>query len=86
MKSNLDELASILRNKYGLSSPELRILGLLIKGATRKEIADNLNLSVHTVDTHLTSGYRKLGVRNEAEAVGRVLAHLIPPVVGNVLC
>lgn len=86
MKTYSYQLASILRNKYGLSSPELKILGLIIRGATRKEIADNLILSVHTVDTHLTSSYRKLGVRNEAEAVGKVLGHLIPPLAGNLLC
>lgn len=86
MKSKPDELENALREKHALTSPELKILGFLVKGATRKEIAAGLNLSIHTVDVHLTNSYRKLGVKNEAEAVGKVLALLIPPVVGNVLC
>ena len=86
MKSGQDELANILKGKYGLSSIELKILGFMTKGFTRKKIGNNLHLSVHTVDTHLASAYRKLGVRNEAEAVARILSDRLPSFLPNVLC
>ena len=38
-------------------------------GATNREIAERLFLSPHTVKEHTSSLYRKLGVRNRAEAV-----------------
>ena len=39
------------------------------RGATNREIAGRLFLSPHTVKEHTSSLYRKLGVRNRAEAV-----------------
>ena len=39
------------------------------KAATNREIASSLYLSPHTVKEHTSSLYRKLGVRNRAEAV-----------------
>lgn len=86
MKSGQDELGNILREEYGLTWIEVEILGFLAKGFTRKEIGSNLNLSVHTVDTHLASAYKKLGVRNEAEAVVRIFSHWSPSFPANVLC
>ena len=40
-------------------------------GATNNEIARRLSLSPHTIKDHISSIYRKLGVRNRAEAVER---------------
>ena len=40
-------------------------------GATNPEIARRLSLSPHTVKEHTSALYRKLGVRNRAEAVQR---------------
>ena len=42
---------------------------LIAAGATNAEIAPRLYLSPHTVKEHTSSIYRKLGVRNRAEAV-----------------
>ena len=53
----------------GLTDRELEVLGLVATGATNREIADQLFLSPHTVKEHTSSIYRKLGVRNRAEAV-----------------
>ena len=44
---------------------------LIATGATNAEIAQRLFLSPHTVKEHTSSLYRKLGVRNRAEAVRR---------------
>jgi DNA-binding NarL/FixJ family response regulator len=54
-----------------LSPREREVLALIARGATNKEIADDLFLSPHTVKDHTSSLYRKLDVRNRAEAVQR---------------
>ena len=52
-----------------LSERELEVLDLIGSGATNREIAEQLFLSPHTVKEHTSSLYRKLSVRNRAEAV-----------------
>jgi ATP/maltotriose-dependent transcriptional regulator MalT len=47
------------------------VLALIADGSTNREIADRLYLSPHTVKDHTSALYRKLGVRNRAEAVQR---------------
>jgi ATP/maltotriose-dependent transcriptional regulator MalT len=47
------------------------VLGLIASGATNREIAGKLHLSLHTVKQHSSSVYRKLGARNRADAVHR---------------
>jgi DNA-binding NarL/FixJ family response regulator len=54
-----------------LSPRERDVLGLIVTGATNREIAERLHLSPHTVKEHTSSVYRKLEVRNRAEAVQR---------------
>jgi DNA-binding NarL/FixJ family response regulator len=54
-----------------LSRREREIVSLMAGGATNAEIAELLFLSAHTVKDHSTSIYRKLGVRNRAQAVMR---------------
>jgi DNA-binding CsgD family transcriptional regulator len=51
-----------------LTARESDILRLLARGASNKEIARNLSLSVHTVERHVANLYQKIGVRNRAEA------------------
>jgi DNA-binding NarL/FixJ family response regulator len=52
-----------------LSEREREVLQEIASGATNREIAKRLYLSPHTVKEHSSSLYRKLGVRNRAEAV-----------------
>jgi DNA-binding NarL/FixJ family response regulator len=54
-----------------LSKREREVVGLIASGATNREIAERLYLSPHTVKEYTSSVYRKLGVRNRAEAVKR---------------
>lgn len=54
-----------------LSEREREVISLMATGATNREIAARLHLSPHTVKEHTSSLYRKLGVRNRAEAVQR---------------
>jgi DNA-binding NarL/FixJ family response regulator len=54
-----------------LSERERQVLALMASGATNPEIAEQLFLSPHTVKEHTSALYRKLEVRNRAEAVRR---------------
>jgi DNA-binding NarL/FixJ family response regulator len=54
-----------------LSRREREVVALMAGGATNKEIAERLFLSPLTVKDHTSAVYRKLGVRNRAEAVRR---------------
>jgi DNA-binding NarL/FixJ family response regulator len=55
-----------------LSPRENEALRLLSLGKPKKQIADTLSLSIHTVDTHIRNIYRKLGVRSNTEALSLV--------------
>ena len=54
-----------------LSKREREVLALIASGRTNREIAAALYLSPHTVKEHASSLYRKLGVKNRAEATRR---------------
>jgi two-component system response regulator DesR len=54
-----------------LSDREREVLDLVGSGATNREIAATLHLSPHTIKEHTSALYRKLEVRNRAEAVQR---------------
>lgn len=56
-----------------LTTREEDVLRFLVKGLIKKEIADQLSISQHTVDMHLRSVYRKLHVRSQTEAVSKAL-------------
>jgi DNA-binding NarL/FixJ family response regulator len=59
------------QDAVALSDREREVVSLMATGATNREIAARLHLSPHTVKEHTSSLYRKLGVRNRAEAVQR---------------
>ncbi|MFQ6226545.1 LuxR C-terminal-related transcriptional regulator [Nocardia sp. NPDC002869] len=54
-----------------LSQRELDVVRQLASGLSNPEVAAVLNLSRHTVKQHTSAVYRKLGVRNRAEAASR---------------
>lgn len=54
-----------------LTPREREVLQLVATGRTNAEIAEHLRLSPNTVKEHASSMFRKLGVRNRAEAVQR---------------
>ncbi|MGH2916525.1 MAG: LuxR C-terminal-related transcriptional regulator [Solirubrobacteraceae bacterium] len=54
-----------------LTEREREVLDLIAAGSTNREIAQRLFLSPHTVKEHTSAVYRKLQVRNRAEAVQR---------------
>ena len=56
-----------------LTHREEDVMRLLVRGFIKKEIAEELSISQHTVDMHLRSVYRKLEVRTQTEAVSKAL-------------
>jgi LuxR family maltose regulon positive regulatory protein len=54
-----------------LTDAELRVLRLLPTDLTKREIGDQLYLSVHTIKTHIKHLYDKLDVHTRREAVDR---------------
>lgn len=52
-----------------LSDREKEVLQLLAEGKTNKDVANLLNLSTHTVETHRTHIMQKLNLHNTAEIV-----------------
>ncbi len=55
-----------------LTPHEQEVVELAITGATTREMATDLFMSPKTVESHLTSSYRKLGVRSKTQ-----LAHVL---------
>jgi DNA-binding NarL/FixJ family response regulator len=56
-----------------LSGRELEVLDLLAEGLSNKLIAHRLNISEHTVKTHVGSIFAKLGASSRTEAVSRAI-------------
>jgi DNA-binding NarL/FixJ family response regulator len=57
----------------GLTSREVQVLRLLAAGYTNNEIAAQLVVSVHTIERHLQNAYRKIRVRNRADAAAYIV-------------
>jgi LuxR family maltose regulon positive regulatory protein len=55
-----------------LTSRERMVLRLLARGRSKREIADELNVSFNTVHSHTKAIYRKLGASSRDEAIERM--------------
>lgn len=56
------------KDEVRLTRREIDVLELLVKGNTNKEMADVMFISEKTVKNHLTSIFRKLGVKDRTQA------------------
>jgi DNA-binding CsgD family transcriptional regulator len=54
-----------------LTSSELAVVRLVTQGATDREVAERLFISVHTVNSHLRHVFAKLGIRSRVELARR---------------
>jgi two-component system response regulator DesR len=63
--------ADVSEPGVALSDREREVLAGVAAGQTNREIAAELFLSPHTIKEHTSTLYRKLEVRNRAEAVQR---------------
>ena len=58
-----------IEDQYLLTTREKQILKKLECGMRYKEIAEDLNISPHTVHTHIKRTYEKLHAKNRKEAL-----------------
>ncbi len=63
----------------GMTARQAGVLRLLSAGLSNKQIAVELHLSPATVERHLATTYRKLGVSGRVEATRYALAHGLAP-------
>jgi DNA-binding NarL/FixJ family response regulator len=68
------ELPRVAAERSGteLTATERRVADLIAGGATNRDAAAALFVSVRTIETHVASIYRKLGVRTRAELARRL--------------
>lgn len=65
---NLDsDKNSNKKSKGTLTKRQIQILGLIAQGKTSREIADELFIGLHTVDTHRKNMIRILGLQGKGE-------------------
>jgi DNA-binding NarL/FixJ family response regulator len=64
---------AVPKGNYEITNAEKQILHLLVQGNPKKQIAHDLRISFHTVDTHLRNIYSKLQVHSRSEAVAKAL-------------
>ena len=64
---------TVRRNALGLSAREVEVLQLIAGGASNAGIAEQLNVSLHTVRNHVQSVIRKCGAHSKLEAVAIAL-------------
>ena len=67
--------------KVRFSPHQVQIIGLIATGASDKEIAGKLGISVPTVRTHLQRLYRDRALRNRADAVALLVANSMLSVI-----
>jgi DNA-binding CsgD family transcriptional regulator len=68
-EADLARLGTRRASGPGLTSAERKVAGLVASGRTNREVAADLYMGLRTVESHLTSIYRKLGVRSRSELV-----------------
>ena len=66
-------LHASVANWNGLTPREIGVLRLVVAARTNKEIAEELFISVATVERHLANIYRKIGARSRVEATSYAL-------------
>jgi DNA-binding CsgD family transcriptional regulator len=64
---------ALLRDNYGLTTSEGRLLGALVSGERLAEYAERTGVQISTAKTHLRSLFCKTGERRQADLVRRAL-------------
>jgi ATP/maltotriose-dependent transcriptional regulator MalT len=59
----------------GLTTREVEVLGLVARGLSNAEIADQLMISLLTVKAHMRSLYNKLGISSRSAATRYAIEH-----------
>ena len=67
------QLSSLLLSAYGLTGAQSRVVALVIRGHSTRQIVEELHISANTVQEHLTAAFDKFGVRSRRELVAAML-------------
>jgi DNA-binding NarL/FixJ family response regulator len=60
---------------FALTAREQQVMEMLARGLTNREIAEHLQISIKTVDTHRGHVLKKLGLRNNSELTRFAVKH-----------
>jgi len=72
--SGLNPAARVGRDRAGLTSQELVVARLAAQGRSNREIADELVVSIKTIEYHLRNAFAKLGVTSRRQLPDRLSA------------
>ncbi len=61
------------QQEFRLTSEEISMMNMVVKGATHEHIAEQIHMSKRTVDNYLKKIYDKLGVKSRLEAIERFI-------------
>jgi DNA-binding CsgD family transcriptional regulator len=64
---------------YGLSPREREVVELVVRGASRKQMAATLYISEYTVQDHLSNAFDKVGVRGREALIKRLFLDNLYP-------
>ena len=67
------QVSSLLLSAYGLTGAQSRVVALVIRGHSTRQIVEELHISANTVQEHLTAAFDKFGVRSRRELVAAML-------------
>lgn len=68
------QIGSVLLSAFGLTDAQSRVVALVIKGHSTRQIVAELHISANTVQEHLTAAFDKFGVRSRRELVAAVMS------------
>jgi DNA-binding CsgD family transcriptional regulator len=71
-RAELARIGGRAPSSLDLTPTEERVAALVATGRTNREVADELFVSVHTVEANLKRIYRKLGIRSRTELASRL--------------
>lgn len=74
VEATITQMQLDLQGSGQLTDRERKVFALLVTGASSKEVARDLGISPRTVDFHRGNIIEKLGARNTADAIRRVLS------------
>jgi DNA-binding CsgD family transcriptional regulator len=72
MPWQIPQVWDVVARHLTLSPRERQVLAEILDDQTEQAVADELDISAHTVHTHLARIYQKLSVSSRTELVGRV--------------
>jgi DNA-binding CsgD family transcriptional regulator len=67
------ELTSLILDSHGVTGAQARVVALVLRGYSTKQIVSQLAISQYTVQEHLRAVFDKLGVRSRAELAATLM-------------